>query len=254
MFHDSLFNILPVVPQRWNKTIFNKIATYFSVFLMVLISIFSFFAEYTFWGEFEGRFNFIAVDYMIYTYEVVYNINDSYPLPLLVGGILIITVMVILLNKQSFANSFTSKTRFVNRLLITTLICLAAFLLLSKTENSWAEKSRNRYQNKLSKAGIFSSVAAFKNNELNSDQFYSLMEIKKAFAIMKISLRESGSSNGDDPLKITREITISSEAKTPNVVMVVLGSFSAEFMGKFGNGQKLTTELDYLADQGLFVH
>ena len=242
---------LLLLPQRWNRTLFNKIATYFTVFLMVLIAIFSFFAEYTFWREFESRFNFIAVDYLIYTYEVINNINESYPLPLLVGGVLIITLIVIILKRQSFDKSFKSETRFLKRLFITTLIGSVAFLLLWKTDNSWAEKSSNRYQNELSKAGIFSFVAAFKNNELNFDQFYPLMEIKKAFSIMKISLRESGSSNSGDPLGITREITGSSKAKTPNVVMVVLESFSAEFMGKFGNGQKLTPVLDSLADQGL---
>jgi phosphoglycerol transferase MdoB-like AlkP superfamily enzyme len=242
---------LLLLPQRWNTTLFNKIVTYFTVFLMVLITIFSFFAEYTFWREFESRFNFIAVDYLIYTYEVINNINESYPLPLLIGGVLIITLIVIILKRQSFANSFKSETRFLKRVFITTLICSVAFLLLWKTDNSWAEKSSNRYQNELSKAGIFSFVAAFKNNELNFDQFYPLMEIKKAFSIMKISLRESGSSAGGDPLEITRQITGSAEAKTPNVVMVVLESFSAEFMGKFGNSQRLTPVLDSLADQGL---
>lgn len=242
---------LLLLPQRWNRTLFNKIVTYFTVFLMVLITIFSFFAEYTFWREFESRFNFIAVDYLIYTYEVINNINESYPLPLLIGGVLIITLIVMIFKRQSFANSFKSETRFLKRLFITTLICLVAFLLLWKTDNSWAEKSSNRYQNELSKSGIFSFVAAFKNNELNFDQFYPLMEIKKAFSIMKISLRESGSSAGGDPLEITRQITGSAEAKTPNVVMVVLESFSAEFMGKFGNSQRLTPVLDSLADQGL---
>jgi len=242
---------LLLLPQRWNRTVFNKIATYFMVFLMILITIFSFFAEYTFWREFESRFNFIAVDYLIYTYEVINNINESYPLPLLFGGVLTITLTVLILIRQNFVNSFKSETRFVKRLFITPLICSAAFLLLWKTENSWAEKSRNRYQNELSKAGIFSFVAAFKNNELNFDQFYPLMEIKRAFATMKISLRESRSSASADPLEITRQITGSSEAKTPNVVMVVLESFSAEFMGKFGNGQKLTPVLDSLADQSL---
>ncbi|EDM34556.1 Sulfatase [Pedobacter sp. BAL39] len=242
---------LLLLPQRWNRTVFNKIATYFIVFLMVLITIFSFFAEYTFWREFESRFNFIAVDYLIYTYEVINNINESYPLPLLIGGVLLITLIVVILKRKNFDNSFKSETRFLKRLFITTLICLAAFLLLWKTDNSWAEKSSNRYQNELSKAGIFSFVAAFKNNELNFDQFYPLMEIKKAFAIMKTSLRESGSSPGGNPLELTRQITGSAKAKTPNVVMVVLESFSAEFMGKFGNGQKLTPVLEALADQSL---
>ena len=41
-------------------------------------------AETLFWDEFSSRFNFIAVDYLVYTTEVVKNIAESYPLiPLL---------------------------------------------------------------------------------------------------------------------------------------------------------------------------
>lgn len=59
---------------------------------MILIAVFSFFAEYTFWNEFESRFNFIAVDYLVYTYEVVHNINESYPLPLLISGVVLVSL------------------------------------------------------------------------------------------------------------------------------------------------------------------
>ncbi|MDR2845219.1 MAG: hypothetical protein LBV28_03895, partial [Puniceicoccales bacterium] len=38
-------------------------------------------AEWLFWDEFGTRFNFIAVDYLIYTKEVAANIRESYPLP-----------------------------------------------------------------------------------------------------------------------------------------------------------------------------
>ncbi|MGH8215913.1 MAG: LTA synthase family protein, partial [Rhodanobacteraceae bacterium] len=36
-------------------------------------------SELTFWNEFGSRFNFIAVDYLIYTREVIGNIEESYP-------------------------------------------------------------------------------------------------------------------------------------------------------------------------------
>ena len=37
-------------------------------------------AEILFWNEFTSRFNFIAVDYLIYSREVLGNIRESYPL------------------------------------------------------------------------------------------------------------------------------------------------------------------------------
>ena len=36
-------------------------------------------SEFTFWEEFGNRFDFIAVDYLVYTHEVIGNIRESYP-------------------------------------------------------------------------------------------------------------------------------------------------------------------------------
>ena len=36
-------------------------------------------SEYFFWNEFGIRYNFIAVDYLIYTNEVIGNINGELP-------------------------------------------------------------------------------------------------------------------------------------------------------------------------------
>ncbi len=52
-------------------------------------------SEFVFWNEFASRFNFIAVDYLIYTREVIGNIRESYDLrPLLagVGAIAVVTL------------------------------------------------------------------------------------------------------------------------------------------------------------------
>ena len=75
---------LLIVPQKLYGTIFDRVIIYTGYGIGVLIFLFSFFAEITFWEEFERRFNFIAVDYLIYTYEVVKNINESYPIPILI--------------------------------------------------------------------------------------------------------------------------------------------------------------------------
>ena len=53
----------------------------------VLLSglVFQVMAEFLFWNEFSSRFNFIAVDYLVYTREVVGNFWQSYPAWLLVS-------------------------------------------------------------------------------------------------------------------------------------------------------------------------
>ena len=44
-------------------------------------------AEIVFFAEFDGRFNFVAVDYLIYPTEVVNNIWESYPTGWIVAAI-----------------------------------------------------------------------------------------------------------------------------------------------------------------------
>lgn len=48
-------------------------------------------AERFFWDEFGVRFNFIAVDYLGYTREVVGNIRESFPVGTLLGTLGIAT-------------------------------------------------------------------------------------------------------------------------------------------------------------------
>ncbi|RZJ43754.1 MAG: LTA synthase family protein, partial [Chryseobacterium sp.] len=79
---------LLILPKKLIGSLFDKGFTYFYLTLLFIIIYFSLLAEVPFWDEFEVRFNFIAVDYLIYTYEVFENINQSYPLPL-IGAVLV---------------------------------------------------------------------------------------------------------------------------------------------------------------------
>jgi phosphoglycerol transferase MdoB-like AlkP superfamily enzyme len=224
------------------------------IFLMVLVSVFSFFAEFTFWGEFESRFNFIAVDYLIYTYEVINNINESYPLPYLIAGVVTITIIIFMVIKSSgaFRNSFGSDTRFKFRLLYSMSIWMLLAMYAIAIDNSWAERSDNRYQNELSKAGVYSFFSAFKNNELNYEQFYSLLSDDQAFKITRRLLKAPGSAYIEPSRSIRKNVAaISGQQRMPNVVMIVLESFSADFMTEFGNEQRITPVLDSLAGQSL---
>lgn len=122
----GVFFVLPyslyllLFPQKYNNSLFNRAMTFFCFNVAVLILLFSFFAEVTFWQEFESRFNFIAVDYLVYTYEVINNINESYPLPLLITAMLIMTSLVFLLfyKRHYFTDNFKGSTPFLQRFFI----------------------------------------------------------------------------------------------------------------------------------------
>lgn len=228
-----------------------KAMSYLLIFLMSFIAVFSFFAEYTFWSEFESRFNFIAVDYLIYTYEVVANINQSYPLPILIGCVTLAALVITRLHSRAISKSIKSRTALGLRLTMTLSIIFICSLLLWSTSNTWSESSSNRYQNELSKAGIYSFVAAFRSNELNYNQFYPLITEKKSMAIIRQQLKGPKAEFREHWSSIERNISSDRNEERPNVIMVVLESFSADFMGTFGNDKGLTPNLDSIASRSL---
>lgn len=241
------------LPRKLSGSLANRLITYAGLSLLLLTTFFSFFAELTFWQEFESRFNFIAVDYLIYTYEVVNNINESYPLPLLIGGVLVLVLLVmwIFAKTKVFHYSFQAQTSFKNRAVISGLLLIVSILCPLILTNSYAELSNNRYQNELSKAGIYSFFSAFKNNELNYNDFYALMPLDRAYRLMRDQLKEKHTEFLTNGRSIRRIIKSDKISYKPNIIMITVESLSADFMSHFGNSQHLMPVLDSLADQGL---
>lgn len=245
---------LLLIPQKWNQSRLNKTVTYVGFFLTVLIVMFSFFAEFTFWGEFESRFNFIAVDYLVYTFEVVNNINQSYPLPYLIGGMLLVTSLITwwFYKKGIFAASFSSDMPFRRRSMTTVILLLVPLFYIFQIKNNWAERTDNRYRSELSKAGIYSFFSAFKNNELSYSEFYKMDPDADVFARMRNLLAYPDTKFTGSGDEILRQITATDTmVSRPNVIMITIESFSADFMKRFGNTQGITPVLDSLAKQSV---
>ena len=244
---------LLIIPRRLNRSVVNRSLTYFFFCLTVFLILFSFFAEFAFWGEFESRFNFIAVDYLVYTYEVFNNINESYPLPLLIGGMALITAAVVwfFVRKGIFRASFQSQTPFRSRVVITASLLLLGLVYIVSVNNSWADKKDSRYRNELSKAGIWSFFAAFKSNELSYDNFYLQRDDKAAVQFLRQTLNGPGITFTADPNSIKRNIVSGTEPKYPNVIMITVESLSASFLKQYGNTENITPGLDSLSAKGI---
>ena len=75
-------------PARWRDTRWQGGIRLVIFFAFAVSFIFVALSEWTFWEEFETRFNFIAVDYLVYTHEVIGNILESYSVPALLTAVL----------------------------------------------------------------------------------------------------------------------------------------------------------------------
>jgi len=69
--------------NKWRSVVLQLIFL-LTAFLLVFNAV----SEWFFWNEFSSRYNFIAVDYLIYTNEVIGNIQQSYPLPIIITSVL----------------------------------------------------------------------------------------------------------------------------------------------------------------------
>ncbi len=249
---------LLIIPKKLYGSLVDKIITYFAFSLGVFIVFFSFFGEFTFWDEFERRYNFIAVDYLIYTYEVVQNINESYPLPILISAMLalVFSSIFIIYRLGYFQITFTSETRFKSKVFSSIFwfgIVIICSLFITNKQADW---SSNRYNNELSKAGIYSFFAAFRNNELPYKDFYKTIPKAQAYATVKASYNNTGdtflSPNKDE---IRRKIINSDSLKKtikPNVIFICIESLSGKYLKAFGSKTNITPNLDALENESLF--
>lgn len=240
------------VPQKMFGSKIDRILVWTGCFLSLFIFTFSIFAEFTFWDEFKSRFNFIAVDYLIYTFEVIQNINQSYPLPLLIAGMLVATLVElwIVARGKTFSRTFTKETSFKKQLTYflsgSLLVLLSLFLL----NNTWANKGTNRYGDELSKNGIYSFFAAYRSNELAYPVFYDTLS--NTVALQKVQQSFPDSTNRFlTHSDLSRMVLNQNKTVRPNVILFTIESFSASFMHHFGDDKGLTPFLDSLADQGI---
>lgn len=246
---------LMFVPDRFFNSRFHNWFAYIAYFIAFGIILFNGVSEYFFWEEFGVRYNFIAVDYLVYTTEVLTNIWESYPIPLLILSILSVDLVILYLifKKNVLAESLKSKSSFRSRM-ITGVILLAlpvlSYLIVSF---SWAEKTQNRYNNELSKNGIYSLFAAFLNNELDYETFYITHNNSQNFKQLRTLIKSNNSQfKSNDLTDITQIVTNAGEEKRYNVLFVTVESLSGEFMEYLGSKKgKITPSLDTLAKKSL---
>ena len=98
--------LLPVIAihlvakaAAWTRTPL-RVTRLIIFFIYTYIWLFTAVSEYFFWEEFSTRFNFIAVDYLVYTTEVIGNIKESYPLYPLLAAIAATALVTTVLCKK----------------------------------------------------------------------------------------------------------------------------------------------------------
>jgi phosphoglycerol transferase MdoB-like AlkP superfamily enzyme len=243
---------LTIVPTKIYQAKLNKITVFFISSVVVYLIIFTSVAEYFFFDEFNVRFNFIAVDYLIYTNELIKNIRESYGLPLLMSAIGVISLSLLLSLRKFFYSSFNDKTGFRLRVRKGLIFLVLPFLSFLFVDLSFTKMSNNTYANELSANGIYNFFAAFRNNQIDYESFYAAKNNKFVFEKLRELLKEPNSTFATtDIFDITRHIKNYGKERRLNVVVIIVESLSAEYLGVFGNRSAITPNIDQLAHESL---
>ncbi|WP_330947216.1 LTA synthase family protein [Thermomonas sp. LB-4] len=243
--------LLWLLPAGWLLRRHGRLAVGALCLLLLFVLLFVAVAEWTFWDEFQARFNFIAVDYLVYTTEVIGNIRQSYP----VGWIL---TAVAALALGAFAA--TSRWRrvihdsagFAARSVVAAAWLAASLLATGLVSGEMKDRSDNAYVNELAGNGIYQFFAAYRSASLDYPRYYRTVPIDEAWTQVRAQVA-TPDATFFGPTGIARRIHNAAPEQRMNVVLISVESLSAEYSGSYGRKDSLTPNLDALTPRSLLL-
>lgn len=255
-FISGLGLLIVLIPNRIWNTAFTKALVAGLLVLCSGLWLFTAVAEFTFWEEFGVRFNFIAVDYLVYTQEVLQNIRESYPLFPIFSGLALGSVLFALPGMRWLFRGWT--TRPLESLRLRTGGC---FLLLTATtlaslgiHQHQIPFFQNNYHRELAKNGTYSLFSAFWNNELSYTGFYPRLPEDKLDRIVRRELE-----NEKAPFVSTesgvwkRQFKNQGPERKWNVIQITVESLSARYLEAWGGDPEWTPNLNRLVSDSFVL-
>ena len=250
----------------------------FQILLAILLSIFLFasIAEWFFWDEFSVRFNFIAVDYLVYGTEVIKNIRESYPFKTIIFLLFLVSALILFFPRKKVYRCFIEEDLYGSRLKTLGIYFLVLFLFGFLVNQKLRESIHYNYIKELSSNGPYQFFFSYKNNKINYRQFYKIGEdITLSPKLLELVLKEdpidyrknyktnedvkssntlsqlTGQTESNEKFNIKRVIDPQKEELKYNVILISVESLSANFLKKFGNQKNITPYLDQLLESSL---
>ena len=230
--------LIPPLRDVWRRVSLYMVWALY-VFLFLFISV----GEYFFWEEFGVRYNFIAVDYLVYTNEVIGNIMESYSMVPIISTAVVVTAAIVWWRSRKY--------RFQVRNLYTpSQLALHLCVALVAGGCSWLTlwgvlslPSTNQYVAQLEQNGSCNFCIAFNESMLEYDRFYPLLPQNEAIALYRQESKLD--ANGQ---KVLGNSMVNNR---PNIVLITVESLSADFLTRYGNDENITPYLDRLMKRGL---
>jgi len=234
------FSLMLFLPEKRIKI--RNTLYFITVFLYVLLIVFNTVSEYFFYNEFGLRYNFIAVDYLIYTNEVIGNIMESYPVvPMFLAIFAVAAIFTVYIYRKTKVELLVLPN-LKQKLILLISFCILVGISLLGLHFTTKIKSDNVFEEEIQANGLPKFYWAFTHNELDYFQFYPVINQREA---------EKTFLSQYSPPTLKRNIQPDKPELKKNVVLISIESLSADFMEHYGNTQKITPFLDSLADRSL---
>lgn len=209
-------------------------------------------AEWIFWDEFGARFNFIAVDYLLYTHEVVGNIRESYPVGWILSALAVPAVLITLFVYRSLAHRSATPLSWPLRLAVVAVYAVLLVAVFKAVDSDQKSISSSDTANELVGNGIYEFFAANYRNELQFERFYQTLPPEQALQMAKQATDSQGKWLENPADGFERYVPAAGRSKRLNVVLVSIESMGAEFLGSYGHPSGLTPNLDRLSRESLW--
>lgn len=246
---------LTVVPEAWRARRGHRRFLFIVVAALVYLACFVAAAEYFFFDEFNGRFNFVAVDYLVYPTEVVNNIWESYHIVWAVGLLAALTWLLLRLARRPLRHALDASATLAQRGTFIAGFMLLLAALTVTVRPTMARVSNDRALNEVASNGYYTFFQAL----LGVDAAYEGWYASRPPAEIRPRLRRLLTDAAADSTTFDDSTTLRVErgtgpARRLNVVLVLEESFGSKFVGALHpDGPSVTPAFDSLVAEGTLL-
>jgi hypothetical protein len=213
-------------------------------FLMAAILLFGALSEWVFWEAFATRFNFIAVDYLVYTHELIGNIVESYPVASLLAGVAALAALPAWLSRSRIRAAAAPATQGGRRMLYAALAFALPWGAWHLPDIDQRQFAGNADANEPGGNGLMTFTATFLRNERDYERVYATLPPAQARHILgELGIEREPLSKTLHPDPDAGETAdprrVPFKRPPRNVVLISVESLSARFLGSFGKVQDI---------------
>jgi phosphoglycerol transferase MdoB-like AlkP superfamily enzyme len=245
-----------LAPRRWYNSRIGRGLVFAGMALTIGSSIYLVASEYFFFDEFNARFNYVAVEYLIYPTEVLTNIRDSYPVYQVLGVTVAMALGMTWWLRARIRAAFVETSGYGHRTLAIGAVALATAASLAAVNLQSLQTGQNRIANELAANGVYSFFSAARNAHIDYEAYYATLSSQEAATRVRSLLGQNNTQPTGGPNPFARHVDNRDlgPVRKMNVIVLLQESMGSEFVGSLG-GRDLTPNIDRIAAQGMsFTH